>query len=92
MQFFTKINVKSSPMKGEINLNNLQHYRERRGLTQAELAGRAGVDRALISKAERGVLDLKGRCWLSIADALGCTVDELLGRKGGASNGDIKNS
>lgn len=60
-------------------MNNLEYYRERRGLTQSELARASGVEQPEISKAEKGVKDLKGRTWASLARVLECSVDELLG-------------
>ena len=60
-------------------MNRLEHYRLSRGLTQTELAKQSGVLQTEISRAEKGVKDLKGMNWASIARVLGCTVDELLG-------------
>lgn len=62
-------------------MNKLQYYRERVGMTQTELAEKSGVEQPEISKTEKGVKDLKGSNWASIARALGCSVDELLGVK-----------
>lgn len=61
-------------------MNKLEHYRLMRGMTQTELAEKSGVLQTEISRAEKGVKDLKGANWLSIAKALDCSVDELLGR------------
>lgn len=60
-------------------MNRLRYYRERAGMTQTELAEKSGVEQPEISKAEKGVKDLKGASWASIAKALDCSVDELLG-------------
>lgn len=60
-------------------MNRLQYYRERVGMTQTELAEKSGVEQPEISKAEKGVKDLKGLNWASIARVLECSVDELLG-------------
>lgn len=62
-------------------MNSLQYYRLKAGLTQVELAERSGIEQPEISKAEKGVRDLKGQSWASIAKALECSVDELLGAK-----------
>ena len=62
-------------------LNNLRHYRERAGLTQAELAEKLGVDRTTINRAETGVKDLPGNLYGEIARVLDVTTDELLGVK-----------
>ena len=61
-------------------MNNLEHYRLIKGMTQTELAEKSGVLQTEISRAEKGVKDLKGANWVSIARALDCSVDELLGR------------
>lgn len=60
-------------------MNRLQYYRELRGITQTELAEKSGVAQPEISKAEKGVKDLKGANWASIARVLECSVEELLG-------------
>ena len=61
-------------------MNKLEHYRLMRGMTKTELAEKSGVVQTEISRAEKGVKDLKGANWVSIAKALDCSVDELLGR------------
>lgn len=60
-------------------MNRLQYCRERKGMTQTELAKKSGIEQPEISKAEKGVRDLKGAAWASIAKVLECSVDELLG-------------
>lgn len=60
-------------------MNRLEYYRLKAGMTQTELAEKSGVFQAEISKAEKGVKDLKGRNWASIARVLDCSIDELLG-------------
>lgn len=60
-------------------MNKLEYFRQRAGMTQVELAKNSGVEQPEISKAEKGVKDLKGANWASIARVLKCSVDELLG-------------
>ena len=60
-------------------MNNLQTYRIKAGLTQGELAQRSGIDQGAISRVEKGVSDFYGQRWKALAQALGCTVDDLLG-------------
>lgn len=60
-------------------MNKLEHFRQKAGMTQVELAEKSGVQQSEISKAEKGVKDLKGANWVSIARVLECSVDELLG-------------
>ena len=59
--------------------NNLEYYRKQAGLTQQELADKAGVFQTEISRVEKGATDLLGHRWMLIAKALGCTLDELIG-------------
>ncbi len=60
--------------------NKLGFYRTKAGLTQNELAQRSGIDQGAISRVEKGVSDFYGQRWKSLAEALGCTVDELLAK------------
>lgn len=60
-------------------MNRLKYYRTHKGMTQTELAEKSGVVQTDISRAEKGVKDLKGMNWASIARVLDCTVDALLG-------------
>lgn len=61
-------------------MNKLRFYREKKDYSQIDLAKRTGIPQAKISRAENGVVELFGREWKVLADVLGCTVDELLGR------------
>ena len=63
-------------------MNRLEYYRLLKGMTQTELAEKSGVLQTEISRAEKGVKDLKGLNWASLARVLDCTVDELLGVSG----------
>lgn len=60
-------------------MNRLEYYRLRKGMTQVELAEKSGVLQTEISRAEKGVKDLKGLNWASIARVLDCSIEELLG-------------
>lgn len=60
-------------------MNHLEYYRRKAGLTQAELSEKIGADRSYIGKVENGK-DMPGEKWKRVADILGCTVDELLGK------------
>jgi transcriptional regulator with XRE-family HTH domain len=58
----------------------LREVREMCGLTQEELAWRSGLDRATISRYERGMSALehaKFETLAAIGDALGVTVERL---------------
>lgn len=60
-------------------MTRLEFYRLKAGMTQVELSEKSGVPQPEISRAEKGVKDFKGKEWASLARALGCSVDELLG-------------
>lgn len=62
-------------------MNNLEFYRKGAGLTLAELSEKTGIPESTINRAERGIRDINGQSWAALANALGCTVDDLLGRR-----------
>ena len=57
---------------------NLKHLRKRSGMTQGELAARLGVGRTSVTMWEIGKATPPTKYLVAIAEALGCTVDELL--------------
>ncbi len=57
----------------------LRLARQARGYSQQQLAGMAGVSRQAVSAVEAGLSDPSLRVALSLARALGVTVDELFG-------------
>lgn len=60
----------------------LKDKRNEAGLSQSELAARSGVHMRTIQHWERyGVLNAKAGNLKQVADALGCTVDELIGEQ-----------
>ncbi len=58
----------------------LKELRTAQGLTQKQLAQAAGVQTAAVGKWERGENQLKLAEAAAIADQLGYTIDELIGR------------
>jgi len=62
---------------GERLRNQLRGARERHGLTQADLAGRAGVSRKTINTVENGVFTPSTMLALRLARALDTTVEAL---------------
>lgn len=60
--------------------DNIRLRREAKGMTQLELANRCGVTDAMVCYYERGFRMPSLPTAAALADALGCTVDELLGR------------
>lgn len=57
----------------------LREIRERRGLTQMELADLAGVSQSIISDIENEYVSPTIRVLQKLAGALGVSVSELLG-------------
>jgi DNA-binding XRE family transcriptional regulator len=57
--------------------NPLKVYREWRGLTQADLAAKAGVSVGFVSQVERGARNLSRKARAAVASALGVLPDDL---------------
>lgn len=57
---------------------NIKTRRKGKGLSQEELAGRVLVSTPMICQIERGTRNPSLQLGKAIADALGCTMDELL--------------
>jgi putative molybdopterin biosynthesis protein len=74
------------------HLRERNRVRERRtalGMTQAELAERAGISRTAVTAIEGGRLVPSVAAALAIADVLGVTVEALFGRGGVPSDEEI---
>ena len=56
----------------------LRVFRDHRGLTQTELAGRAGVGQDVVSRIESGKMTGMVDTLAALAKALGVTVDDLI--------------
>lgn len=61
------------------NNNRIKFIRNRKGMTQEELANEVGVDRSLISKLETGESEGSLSTLRKIADVLEVALAELLG-------------
>lgn len=59
----------------------LREIRQRRGFTQAQVAGQLGIDQTLVSNYERGAARLHGALVAGLAKALRVSADEILGLK-----------
>lgn len=58
--------------------NKIKEYRQRKGLTQIELAQKSGVSRTVIAQLESGVRDnTTADTMLKISKALGKSVEEI---------------
>ena len=65
--------------------NRLRKLRKNEGLTQVRLAQKANVSRSVIARFETGRTELSTANLLKIANALGCSMEEIL--KGGQPDG-----
>lgn len=62
-------------------MNALKRIRIERGLTQTQLAESAGTTQGMILKYEKGERDIKKAQVITvynIAQALGCTIEEII--------------
>lgn len=59
----------------------LARLRRERGITQQEMAERLGVLQPIVSDYERGELRLHGELIIKLAEILGASTDEILGRE-----------
>ena len=59
----------------------LRELRQRRGLTQTEIAEQLGIDQTLVSNYERGAARMHGALVAGFAKALKASADEVLGLK-----------
>ncbi|MBR6012920.1 MAG: helix-turn-helix transcriptional regulator [Selenomonadaceae bacterium] len=65
-------------------MNQIRKFRKKRNLKQSELALLVGVNRTAVTKWESGAANPRTDKLLKIADALRCSIDDLLsGRKKG---------
>ena len=62
-------------------MNQIRKYRKKRNLKQSELALLVGVDRTAVTRWESGEVNPRADRLLKIADALRCSVDDLLGNR-----------
>jgi transcriptional regulator with XRE-family HTH domain len=65
----------------------LRELRERRGLTQVQLAKKLGLDQTLLSGYERGTIRMHAALVAAFAKVLGASTDEILGLKPTKTNG-----
>ena len=63
----------------------LRLARQARGFSQLQLAGTAGVSRQAVSAVESGISDPSLRVAITLARALGMTVEELFGAENTAA-------
>lgn len=67
------------PVTMKLNRHSLTAIRERSGLSKADLADAAGVDRTLIHRLENGERNASPVVIRKLADALNCPLLALIG-------------
>jgi XRE family transcriptional regulator, master regulator for biofilm formation len=68
----------------------IQRLRTQRRLTQTELAQRADVDQAIISRLERNLsYNVRSDLLKALATVLGCTTDYLVGMHEGEKDSEL---
>lgn len=65
-------------MKTPIVPERLTRRRVEAGLTQTDLARRAGISKAHVSAVEKGKANFSPPCLRKVSEALGCTIADLL--------------
>ena len=65
--------------------NKLFKYRKKRGLTQAEVAEKAGISDRTYADIERGSVNMRVETLLKICDVLSITPDDVLTEQGEVS-------
>lgn len=68
-----------------VRLARLRQIRQRRFLSQAELAEKAGIGENTIRRLELGQTEPRGRTVRRLAEALGVTPEDLIGDTGPAT-------
>ena len=63
-------------------MKNLKSIRKQKGFTQVSLSVFSGVNRVSIAKYETGKAEPNLETARKLADALGVTIDELVGKAG----------
>lgn len=58
----------------------IKELRQEKGLTQTQLALKAGINQSMIARWERGEREPIASAIVKLADALECTCDYLLGK------------
>lgn len=67
-------------IKGVNQIYNIAELRNAKGWTQEKLAEESGVHRIMIARYESTGANMTIETAKKLADALGCTIDELYGK------------
>ena len=75
-------NIAKQGKSGGENLNNIRAIRKRKRIYQKDLAAAANISQPFLHDLEKGNRNAKIETLQRIAEALNCTVDDLLATKG----------
>lgn len=64
-------------------MQNLKEARQLKGITQEQLAKMLGITQGAVAQWENGLTHPSFEMLPKVAEALGLTVDELIGKKAG---------
>ncbi len=82
LKMYSSLNIKRFEHHEMMNLQNLKFLRTKAGLTQEQLAQKAGVSRFTIALLESGKQqEVKSSTIIKLADALNIDIDTLLSPK-----------
>lgn len=70
-------------------MKNVKKLRKSKGLSQSELADKLGVSRTTVTMWESGGQNPRAETVVQLANALGCSIDELFDR---VPLGDVQDS
>ncbi len=71
-----------------VRVTRLREWRERRALTQRELAAKAGMTVSTVNRIENGLQEARISSLRKLAEALGVEPDELLDWQASAEGGE----
>ena len=70
-------------------MTKLKEARQEKGMSQVDLAYKVGVSAPFMCDLEAGRRGARPDTWKRIADALECTVDEIIGVKVDSNEGSV---
>ncbi len=69
---------------------NIRDLRERRGITQVQLAERVGITQAMLCQIERGTKNPSLQVGAEIAKNLSCKIEDLLAEESSTESAGVK--
>ncbi len=69
---------------------NIRDLRERRGITQVQLAERVGITQAMLCQIERGTKNPSLQVGAEVAKNLSCKIEDLLAEESSTESAGVK--